>query len=218
MSQVSNTSKAVTILSLIAAAVVVVGLTLVVVVRMNASTTAPEDTGSVSAPEGWPTPTRPVAAVDVPGDGTFVSAETVNRSSAEDVAEAFAMMSTSFDTVKDSNESAALERARPLMAPELMETMATPDRPTPWTQPREHDAYSVPAATRMDNHVEGQAELTFPGTGEKIEPFTYRVSYPWQGRDGWVSEEPEFRTVFLSLVEREGRWSVIEYGYRDAVS
>lgn len=216
MNKLSNMTKPIIILSLIAVAVVtVVAVSWVAVERMNSMTAEPSTS---STPEGWPTPGRSVAAVDVPGDGTFITPDTVDRSSAEKVAEAFAMMSTSFDTVRDSNEAAALERARPLMAPELMETMATPDRPTPWTQPREHDAYSVPAATRMDNHVEGQAELTFPGTGEKIEPFTYRVSYPWQGRDGWVSEEPEFRTVFLSLVEREGRWSVIEYGYRDAVS
>lgn len=226
MSKLSNKSKAITILALITVAVIVVGLvSWFAVSRMNASETSPEATSSASTPEGWPTPTRSVAVADQPGDGTFVSAENVDRGSAEDVAEAFAMMSSSFDTVRDSNESGALERARPLMASELIESLTAPDRDTPWTEPRAHDAYTVPAATRMNNHVEdghgpgeSPAELTFPGTGEAIEPFTYRVSYQWQGRDDWVSETPEYRTVFLSLVEREGRWSVIEYGYRSMLS
>ena len=216
MNKLSNTIKTLIILCLIVVAVgVVVAVSWIAVERVGSTDASPS---ASSTPEGWPTPDRSVAAVDVPGDGTFVTADTVDRSSADKVAESFAMIATSFDTVRDSNESAALERARPLMAPELEETMSAPDRPTPWTQPREHDAFSVPAATRMDNHAEGQAEPTFPGTGEKIEPYTYRVSHPWQGRDGWVSEKPDYRTVFLSLVEREGRWSVIEYGYRDPLS
>ena len=162
-------------------------------------------------PEDWPV-ARESPSPGEPGDGSFETSD-VDRSNPDAVAERFAVMVSSWDTATDETKSEAMDRARPLMGGDLAGSLSTPVRPTAWGEPAQHQAFTVPAATPVDHHQEhGEEAPTLPSTGEKVKPYTFRVSYQWQGRDGWTSKEPSYQVVYLSLAKRDSRWQVVEYG------
>lgn len=199
---------------------VLVGVGVVAVTGGKSETASVEEVPSPPAdprstdlptPKDWPV-ARESPSPGEPGDGSFKSPD-VDRSDPDAVAERFAVIVSSWDTVTDETKSEAVDRARPLMGGDLAESLSTPVRPTAWGEPAQHQAYTVPAATLVDHHQEqGEHAPTLPSTGEKVRPYTFRVSYQWQGRDGWTSKDPGYQVVYLSLVKRDGRWQVVEYG------
>lgn len=181
------------------------------------STTVPEPSPS-QWPSSWPATPSPTPSPDVEvGEGTFIDPGAVTRSDMNAVAESFIELTVSWDTLHDEGTQSGLDRAMPLVDDAAVFKSGGNGIGAGWLNASGHQAYSVPSVqfTPEAFHIEEGADLTFPPTGEPITPIVAEASYRWQGRDGWVSETSASRTVFLSMIERDGQWFVIDYGYQD---
>lgn len=179
----------------------------------GAPRTGPES--SSSAP--WPSYTQPSRAPASPSP----SAAEVDRGDPEAVAAAFVEEAASWDTTTDTNESAALARAAAEYgAPELVLPEA-PVRPSAeWLEPARHAAVSVPVVEVSGEtlHVD-EEHLVFVPTGERVTPVVVAVSWGWSGVDPvegtpWSQAEAGARAAAVSVVERDGQWVVIDFGWQ----
>lgn len=210
------------IAALLVAALLVVGGMIVVVKYLNGRSSSDSEPvaadvtvtqPSESVPPSWPVTPSPAPDDVELGDGTFTSVEEADPADVESVAITFAEVVSSWDTALDTSEKDALDRAAPLMAPE-MTLPPSSERATGWAEPFEHRAFSVPNAVPYALHDAPPASaLVNPMTGEQMTPFAVCVPYSWEGRDAWSQLDAGARLVHLSLVQREGQWKVIEYGY-----
>ena len=172
--------------------------------------------------------TRTPAPPDVvPGDGTFIDPEEVDRADPDAVAEAAAGLYASHDTLLDRSESDARERAAPFLDPSLLELpqAENPMLGEEWLEAQKHEAYSLPMVTPLTDIAAEEHAVEVPagqlgvpvetGSGEPALAYQFDVLYHWQGRDGWVSEpsQGQKREVRLALVERGGQWIVAEAFY-----
>lgn len=168
--------------------------------------------------DDWPVAERTVDVV--PGDGTWASPESVDRSDPDAVAKAVARISAEHDTVTDRTMTAAVLRAGDLISEEVRAVQVEPERGSfteSWLAAAEVDGYSTPLVQSTPQHVEHEHEeaLVDPVTGEELHPYTFTVTPNWVARSG-DPVEGEPRTVYLSVAERDGKWTVVEYGYQSA--
>lgn len=178
------------------------------------------DETATSVPKDWPVTPRPADPQATPGDGQWPDPIHVEDNDAREVATRFASMATQWDTSTDKNETEALQRAKDAFGAPELKIPPAPERTSPgWAQPTEHRAYTVVGTAWNEHGLEGaQTGATYPPTGETVTPAAITTTYGWEGRDGWVVEQAGTRDVYLSLVERNGEWKVIEYRYRDSTS
>lgn len=203
------------------------------------ATASSSPTGSPSAASpspSWPVETEAPPEDVVPGEGSFVDPSEVDRTDPDAVAEAAASLYGSHDTLVDQSEADSRERVAPLLDPWLLE-VPQPQNPSPgglWLVAQEHDAYSQPLVTPLTvpalghehagetaeehaAHAEGAVigMPTVTADGEPALGYQFDVLYHWQGRDDWVSspETAQKREVKLTLVERDGKWIVVEAFY-----
>lgn len=186
--------------------------------RVAQDAPAPDVSRETSAPSEdsmpWPIPATP--SQDPAPESSPLPGE-VDRTDPDSVAEAFALMTVSWDTPEDTNETPAAERAREAFGAEELALSPAPVRAgAGWLGPSQQGSYTTATATvtPMDEHMTEHA--VYVPTGERVRPVTVAVTYRWVGTDPATGDPwpEESREVLLSLVERDGEWEVIEYGYR----
>lgn len=186
------------------AALAVVGALVWGATRAAPQETAPEATGSA-----WPSAPK---SSSPPAGMSRPAPPEVDRADPASVAEAFTLMTVTWDTGEDVNETAADVRAAQAFGAEELVLPPGPDRPgLGWAL--HPDSYTTAEAeVQGDGHVH-EGEHVWEPTGEPIRPATVVVTYRWSGTDAEGEPWPEERrSVVLSLVERGGAWEVIEYG------
>lgn len=147
-----------------------------------------------------------------------LDAAQVDRGSAEAVARGAVQIMSTWDTSTDSDEAAALQRARELMNGEAAEKLPESGTEDQFRWPvtaEQKSAVSSPEISDYPistNYADGQRRPAGAGSETK----EYRVDWWWVGADGSQARSEQRRIYTVTVVNVGGRWSVAQWSYRPA--
>lgn len=172
-----------------------------------------EPVSPISVPSPGVTEGRSAASAEpvIPGDGSFPSPGSADRTSADSTAELAARIMHSWDTELDHTETAAAIRAKPLMSAEWAANQVEPERNSnqaAWLNPSSHSAYSVPRVTKATGDVAKDI-----ADDKAIR--SYDVTWSWISRDGVKLTDTGSSQVTLYLEKHSGEWQIVGHQVRD---
>lgn len=147
-----------------------------------------------------------------------LDAAQVDRGSAEAVARGAVQIMSTWDTSTDSDEAAALQRARELMNGEAAEKLPESGMDDRFRWPADAEQKSAVSSPEISdypistNYADGQRRPTGPGSETK----DYSVDWWWVGADGSQTKSEQRRIYTVTVVNVGGRWSVAQWSYRPA--
>lgn len=192
-----------------------IALSLVLTSVVTACSTPEEDTASTPTPEAITTSISTQPAADQSTTSTpenqCPTAEQVDTSSPDSLAEGFIPVAFCWDSVHDQTMTAAAIRAKPLMTDRLAELQVEPKRNSSqalFNEAYEHQAYAVTTAQKTPSEVNSFE------TEEKASR-VFRVNWDWAGRDGTTTSGGSYLLTLNMTKDQKQQWKVDDYFIAD---
>ena len=181
--------------------------------------TAANDKESTDPSASASSPSQASSSAPAAAKVTLPDVGSANRGSSDAVARLAVQSMTTWDTSRDQDETAAVDRTKPLFDPVLAEHTPTGGEATsPWPKKvAEADGFSTPQVS--DYRIATDYKVNPPRTdsvdGRTVETTQFLVTWNWTNpADGARVGSKGQRIYTVTTVADGDQWSVIDYSFR----